>query len=672
MAEERSGSILAADFGNVTTRAILIDLVDGVYRLVARGEGRTTAGFPVGDVSVGLKRVAEQISAVTGRKLLHDDGLVITPERPDRSGVDHFVMTASTGRSLRTVLIGLVPDVSLASGVRAAAGTYIDIVEVISLDDDRSEEDQLNAILSSHPDLVFITGGIEDGAQEPVLGMARMVRLAVTLLKGGKKPTILYAGNSALVPPIEGMFDGLATVLIAPNIRPSLDEEELEGAQLQLALAYDERQSRQGSGFEVLGEVSRYGVLPTAQSYNLVVDYLGKTHNGNILAVDIGSAVGTLSAYVDGKTTTVIRTDIGVGHSAQSLLDGIGTQAIRRWLPFADASNQIRHYTLNKLLRPGTIPETLKGLYIEHGLVRAGIGALLSAARPMWAQKLNPTGVGDMPPFSLIIGAGAALTKTGHPGFNALLLLDALQPTGVTTLQADPYGLIAALGALARVNPGAVVQVLDGGSLERLGVCFALDGQPALNRTGMKVKITTDEGEVIKHEVAGGHLWVYPLGIGRAATVEVRASGRGTSMGGRGRVKVTVEGGAAGLIFDGRGRPLPLAADARGRAAQMPLWISEITGDSLIPIQDDWLIGAAEEGDVDDSIAARPAAARRGRRGKADQPVIKPKRGGLFGRGKGKAEPGAGDDLPEPDFDAGEPVAEEGYINELDELRGGR
>src|SRR5688572_15238523 len=127
MAEERSGSILSADFGNVTTRAILIDLVDGVYKLVARGEGRTTAGFPVGDVSVGLKRVAEQMSAVTGRKLLYEDGQLITPEQPDRSGVDHFVATASTGRSLRTVLIGLVPDVSIASGLRAAAGTYIDI-----------------------------------------------------------------------------------------------------------------------------------------------------------------------------------------------------------------------------------------------------------------------------------------------------------------------------------------------------------------------------------------------------------------------------------------------------------------------------------------------------------------------------------------------------------------
>ena len=32
------GSILAADVGTVTTRAILLERVDGVYRFVARGE----------------------------------------------------------------------------------------------------------------------------------------------------------------------------------------------------------------------------------------------------------------------------------------------------------------------------------------------------------------------------------------------------------------------------------------------------------------------------------------------------------------------------------------------------------------------------------------------------------------------------------------------------------
>lgn len=616
MAEEHSGSILAVDFGNVNTRAILVDLVDGMYRLIARAEARSTAGFPANDARLGLNRVVEQMTAVTGRKLLTNDNKIITPEQNDRSGVDYFLTTASTGRTLRTVLVGLVPDVSIASARRALAGTYVEIVELLTLEDGRSEEQQLNAIVSSRPDLIFITGGMEGGAQEGVLQLAHAVRLALRLIKGGRKPVVLYAGNSALVSTVRNMFDGLASILIAPNIRPSLDDEELEGAQIQLALAYNEQQAKQG-GFGPLARMSRMGVLPTAQSYNLMTDYLGKSSVGGVLSVDVGSAVSILSAHVEGRTATTIRTDIGLGHSAETLLNMAGEAAVNRWLPFLATPNQIRHYALNKTLIPGGIPETIKGLYLEHGLLRAGIESLLKVSRLSWTKDVSVNQSALMPSFGLIIGAGAAITNTGNVGFGALLLLDALQPTGSVRLMTDPFGMVAALGALALANPEAVVQVLDGGSLEPLGTCFSVSGQPKTNRPTMRIKIRTSEGQVIKHYVQGGHLWVYPLGVGKTARVEVSV-GRGLDIGGKRKIKVKVEGGSVGLIFDGRGRPLPLAADARGRAAQLPLWVSEMTGDPLVTIEEEWLQAAKDENEQVE-LPEEPAAARGwfGRRSKA-------------------------------------------------------
>ena len=44
MSEPRINSVLAVDFGSVNTRALLFDRVDGVYRLVGSGAGRTTIG----------------------------------------------------------------------------------------------------------------------------------------------------------------------------------------------------------------------------------------------------------------------------------------------------------------------------------------------------------------------------------------------------------------------------------------------------------------------------------------------------------------------------------------------------------------------------------------------------------------------------------------------------
>ena len=311
-------SILAVDFGNVHTRALLIDLVDGVYRLVAQAEEQTTGSFPISDVGVGFRRVVQQLSAITGRRFLQDNGAIITPEQLDRSGVDAFIATASIGRPLRTVLVGLMPDMSIASAQRAATGTYINIVDVISLDDMRSTEDQLNAIILAHPDLIFITGGTENGAREPVLERAQIVRLALHLTQN--HANVLYAGNSALVPQIREMFDNLATLFIADNVRPTLDDEALGTAQAQLASAFDSFSERRGIGFDEVGMMSHVGILPTAQSYHAVVTYLGKIagRNGGVLAVDIGSAVSTMSASIKDLPATSIRTDVGVGHSAGS------------------------------------------------------------------------------------------------------------------------------------------------------------------------------------------------------------------------------------------------------------------------------------------------------------------------------------------------------------------
>jgi hypothetical protein len=664
MAEERSGSILAVDFGNVLTRGVLIDVVDGVYRLVARAETRSTSGFPVGDVSVALRRIVEQMTSVTGRTLMTEDGRVITPEQPDRSGVDDFVVTASIGRTLRTALVGLMPEVSIASGLRAAAGTYVQIVETLSLGDNRDEEEQLNALVASNPDLVFITGGTEGGAQEPVLALARVVRLAIKLL--GKKPTVLYGGNSALVPAIKALFDGLTPVFVASNVRPNIDTEELEAAQLQLALAFDEHQAKQ-SGFGRLGDMSRLGVLPTAQSYSLIANYLGRLIKGGVLIVDVGSAVSTLAVALGENLTTVIRTDIGLGHSAESLLAAVGEEAINRWLPFVVAPNQIRHFTLNKIFRPGTVPESVRGAYIEHAMLRTGIGVLLSTARPAWSNSLDQQ---DMltPPLDVIIGAGAALTRTGSPGFNALLLIDSIQPTGIARLQADPYGLIPALGALAHFNQQAVVQVMESDSLELLGMCFSLSGTPT-GGTAMRVKITTRDGTVIKQDVAGGHVWTYPLPAEQEARVEVQASGRGLTIGGKNKVKLTVRGGTAGLIFDARGRPLPLAAQARGRAAQIPNWIAEMTGDPLRPIDEAWLAAPREEGaQTDDSLPEAPAGLRGNVKPAPAQ--AKPQRRGLFGRGgKQKADELEMDDIPEMDILDELDKAEKEFGDDLNDLR---
>ncbi|MDL1899986.1 hypothetical protein FBR02_04370 [Anaerolineae bacterium CFX9] len=637
---ERANSILAVDFGNVNTRAVLIDLVEGVYTLVTNASEPTTAGFPSGDVGVGLLRLLRQLSEKTGRMLATVDGRVIQPEQPDRSGVDTFVTTASIGRPLRTVLVGLVPEMSIASGMRAAAGTYVNIVDTISLADTRSPNDQLNALILARPDLIFMVGGTEKGARTPMLELIATVRLALRLMPRGLKPMLLYAGNSALEDEIQSLFGPQAHLMLAQNVRPSLEDEALESAQLQLALAFDSFAEARGVGFDLVGSMSAVGILPNAQSYNLIADYLGKASPGkNFMIADVGSAVSTMSAHVSGSTATTIRTDIGIGHSARATLEQVGTNAVRHWLPFSATDNEILAYALNKTLRPASIPEGLRALYLEHALLRAALRHLLMISRPAW----TPTQALDdlrepLPAFSRIIAAGAGITQTGRPGMSAMLLLDALEPVGVTQLEIDPNALISALGALARVNSEAVVQLLDASGLESLGTCISLSGQPRGSRTAARVQIRLPDGTREKYTIPGGSLWVYPLGLGVHAEIRVSA-GRGMHIDGRRSLRLSVEGGTAGVIIDARGRPLPLSENLKTRAEQISGWYAQATGDLVREIDSEWLLNEAIEESLTGQRTPEPYVRevpqeprRRRRRDEADAP--KRER-----RGRGSAKP---------------------------------
>jgi uncharacterized protein (TIGR01319 family) len=563
-------SILAADFGSVNTRVVLLDVVGGQYRLLLRAQTLTTAAPPYADVGVGLRRALEQMSGILGRLLFSGDDLVATGQA--ESGVDLFLATASGGKPMKAVLVGLMPDISVASGRRALASTYVELTDTLSLADIRNTEDQVNAILRSQPDVIFIVGGTDYGATESMLSLLRTVRLAV-LLARGKKPVVLYAGNEALKPVVRGMMGDEVSLYMAKNVRPSLQDEQLAAAQLELALVYGAYKSVSVGGFEDVQKASRLGILPTAQSYSNVVRYLGELPGAGVgvLCVDVGSSTVTLCASIQKEPYVSIRSDLGLGHSAVTGVRAVGAASIQRWLTFNASESLIMDYAWNKTLKPSTVPQTPQDLEIEYAMARAMIRNAVANARMGWPVSQR----GDLlPAMRPIIGAGSVLAQSIDPGISALLLLDSLQPIGVSELRLDPYGVIAALGSIAYVEPLAVAQVLELGGLLNLGTAFSPLGRPQA-ATAMQVTVKRANGQTTEHEVKSGTLQLVELPTGQKAQVTIKLS-RGLTLNGKSRLTLNVEGGAAGLIFDGRGRPIAVPKEVEKRAELLPRWYAAV------------------------------------------------------------------------------------------------
>jgi hypothetical protein len=178
-----------------------------------------------------------------------------------------------------------------------------------------------------------------------------------------------------------------------------------------------------------------------------------------------------------------------------------------------------------------------------------------------------------------IIGAGSVLAQVIDPGIGALLMLDSLQPVGVSELWLDPYGVIPALGAVAYVEPVAVVQVLESGGLLHLGTAICPLGKASGGSTAMDITIKYADGRTAQRTVRGGSLQLIDLPTGQKAQVTIKL-GRGLTLNGRRRVTLNLEGGAAGLIFDGRGRPIHVPKDIGRRSELLPKWYSAVRSGS--------------------------------------------------------------------------------------------
>lgn len=574
-------TLLALDVGSVHTRANLFDVVDGRYRLVATGRALSTAGAPLFDISEGVRSALDQVQEITGRRIVDESESLILPATSAGSGVDVFVGTASAGPRVRTVLIGLMPGISMDSVRRLAASTYLDVVAEISLTDARREEEQIDLILAAKPDLILMAGGTDGGARDSMLRMARVLSLAVQLLPEDSRPKVVFAGNRQIGATLAEMMADGPGVVLAPNVRPTLEQEELGPTRLRLAEAIAQIRSSRVNGFEELKQWSGGSLLLAADGFGRVIRYLSQIYDPHkgVLGVDVGASHTTLAAAFAGDLSLTVRTDLGQGASLPGLLKHATLEDVTRWLPIEMPDGRVRDYIYNKGLHPATIPAEKDELHLEFAVARALVRVALQQARPTWPDVRPGTVPVLLSPFERILASGGVLSRAPRPGFTALALLDALQPVGVTTMVLDPYSLAPALGAAMGAMPMASVHVLESGSFASLGTVVAPVGRGRPGRPVLQVRLERERsGGVTEGEVRFGQLAVLPLGPGDVGRLTIRPEhGFDVGFGGPGRAgTLRVAGSAVGLILDARGRPLRLAQDpGRRREANMK-WLWDI------------------------------------------------------------------------------------------------
>jgi hypothetical protein len=597
MAESQTiESILVADCGTVTTKLVLVDRVAESYRLIAQANAQTTGRPPWNDLSVGIVQAVQVLESLTGRHLF-DRGRVITP-RYNLEGVDAFVVTLSAVAPLRVVLAGLVREMSLESGRRAAATTYTEIEATLSREAGRGnghlparsptgrspQETWARTVRDLAPDVVLLVGGVDGGARRPVLELAEAIALGASMLEQDQRPVVLYAGNSALRAHISRLLGDITQVVIADNVHPSTRTEHLGPAQSALEEIYRESRLRAAPGAESLSVWSRLPFVPVATAFARVIDFLwhreGNTDRGT-LGIDLGAATTTMAANFGGRPYTTVY-EYGVAHGIVEWATEHGLAKLMQWMPEKVDGETLLSMLYDQQLQPSSVPQSSKELWLRLAIVREMLRATLAVARPTWnvsgsefdASSASHGGEA-MPRIDPILLSGGGIIQTPRPGQALLAILDGLQPVGITTVLLDVNQAATALGAIAGVKPLIAASALQAGTLVSLATVISPVGQARRGDVVMRVRILYDNGGELNVEARYGELEVWPLLVGQRATLEIRLHrrfdiGMGPGQGGR----VEVLGGMAGLVVDARGRPLtlPKGADERQRTLRRWLW----------------------------------------------------------------------------------------------------
>jgi uncharacterized protein (TIGR01319 family) len=570
--------ILATDCGSTTTKAILIEKVDGEFRQTFRGEAPTTVEQPAADVTMGVVNSVTEVAELAGRRLIGDDGQVIRPAT-DTQGCDIYISTSSAGGGLQMMVAGVIREMTAASAKRAALGAGAIVMDTIATNDKRLPHEQIQRIRELRPDMILISGGTDGGTTQHVVQIAEMVAPAKPQPRFGSeyRMPVIFAGNVDARQGITDTFDDSVELSLVDNLRPTMERENLAPARDAIHDLFLEHVMAHAPGYDKLISWTDAPIMPTPGAVGNILQQIAQQRGVNAVGVDIGGATTDVFSVFDGTFNRTVSANLGMSYSISNVCAEATLPSILRWMPLDMDERELRNRVKNKMIRPTTIPQTLESLLFEQAVAREalrlayvqhkdfattlkGVQQQRTVGDTFSQQQSGQTIVNNMT-LDLLVGSGGVLSHAPRMAQTAAMLVDAFQPEGITTLAKDSIFMMPHLGVLSQVLPEAAVQVFERDCLVYLGTCIAPAGIGKPGKTCFQYEITGD-GIAESGEVAFGELKLLKMADGVTATAVIEpAKGFDVGEGPGKRIEREIRGGTVGILLDGRGRPLILPED---------------------------------------------------------------------------------------------------------------
>lgn len=591
--------IVATDCGSTTTKAILIEEKDGVFRQTFRGEAPTTVEEPFADVTMGVANAVTELQELSGYRLIADDGTIIRRKNPaDADGCDLYISTSSAGGGLQMMVAGVVREMTAESAKRAALGAGAIVMDTIASNDRRKPHEQIQRIRDLRPDMVLVSGGTDGGDTKKVIEIAELIAPARPRPRfGGEyKLPLIFAGNKEARPTIERVFSSEGFALsIVDNLRPTLERENLGPARERIHDVFLEHVMAHAPGYDKLMAWANAPIMPTPGAVGDILQTIAKGRGINVVGVDIGGATTDVFSVFGGVFNRTVSANLGMSYSISNVCAEAGMASVLRWVHLDMDERELRNRVKNKMIRPTTIPQTLEALVFEQAVAREALRlayiqhkAFATSLKGVqqqrtvgdaFSQKQSGGSLVDNMTLDLMVASGGVLSHAPRMEQTALMMIDAFEPEGFTEIAKDSIFMMPHLGVLASVNPRAAMEVFERDCLVVLGWCIAPRGEVRTGRPAFAFTLRSGAAaQPIEGQLVGGEMRLVRFAPGAVGTLEVRPE-KGLDMGAGPGKPITreVHGGTVGIIFDARGRPLILPTTDAQRRASVTRWLKDLS-----------------------------------------------------------------------------------------------
>jgi uncharacterized protein (TIGR01319 family) len=537
-----------------------------------------------------------EVEELSGRTILNGDK-IITPDNGSQ-GVDIYVSTSSAGGGLQMMVAGVVKSMSGESAERAALGAGSIVMDVLASNDGRLPHEKITRIRQLRPDMILLSGGTDGGTTTHVMELAEILAAANPRPRLGQnyKLPVIYAGNNKAQDSIRDTLGEISDLDIVDNIRPVLEQENLEPSRDKIHDLFMEHVMAQAPGYKKLMSWTDAPIMPTPGAVGSLIEMIAKKENISVVGVDIGGATTDIFSVFEGKFNRTVSANLGMSYSICNVLAESGLDNVLRWVPFDIDRSELTNRIGNKMIRPTTVPQSLEELVIEQAIAREALRLSFIQHKEFatslkgvqsertisdaFEQSSSGQSLVNMMDLDLLVGSGGVLSHAPRRQQSARMLIDSFMPEGITQLAVDSIFMMPQLGVLANIDKDdlkedasqAALEVFDNDCLIRLGTCISPVGVAKANAKMADLVLTFKDGTTKNIEINEGSLEMmdYPYEEIKVAINPVRGidvgAGKGESL------ESVVYGGVVGLIFDGRNRPITLSKESDKRIESLLNW----------------------------------------------------------------------------------------------------